>query len=368
MGNFLFLLVYIFSCGLTIYSIIGDSFFSQSYLGITLSQYLLALPCVLLSLFAAKYKADWNSRSKMTYASNEIYFLGYIGTIASILAMVFVFSFLKKSFESNMDVVVQSLSIALSTTLVGLVFMFVFKSRCAILDKDDDISVRIEAEVNNKIKLESEQIKKSLGGLAKIIDDTAVSFGELEKKHQTLYQAVKQTDKIADGFRKILGLFENVDSFKLSTETIEGLKTGLNSIVEANNKFNSLNGKIDSVDSSMDNFNTKLQNLSKEAYESNGRITQVGTSVSELSEILDDFAKLERKKLLESRSDQMQLHIDRLISAINALITSIKPLQQGYNNSTHNIARPIGLKIEENEHPVKKMNESKNQESKSKIV
>jgi hypothetical protein len=63
----------------------------------------------------------------MQTTADELYFVGYLGTVVSLVALVFIAAMFYTDLQSNISTILRSISVALTTTVAGLVSMFFCK-------------------------------------------------------------------------------------------------------------------------------------------------------------------------------------------------------------------------------------------------
>lgn len=293
MAKLLFVLLYVFSCFLSVYIIVADSPIVSQWVPPEYSKLSLIIPLLFLLLFALiKYASGRKSADKMLHASSEVYFLGYIGTITSIVAMIFIFSFLDKALENSMNIVIQSMCVALTTTLVGLIGMFIFKS--IYFKLRPNISDKVLDGVQANIQEETIRIKTSMGNLVQVVDATKDSFKNLDSQvinvNRNLKSVPQGLAQAIKGFSDIIELFGTIDSLELSEDVIRGLENGLTNLKEADDNFESLNRRIDEA-------SVKFGLLNPEVEDSYKNLKELKKVSGKLNKILEDFAKLEQRKL-----------------------------------------------------------------------
>ncbi len=173
------------------------------------------LPCFLLLVYALIVWFIPKFRLNSEQAGDNCYYLGFVFTLISLAFALYDFVL-----GSDRTLIVQDFGIALSTTIVGLVFRVLFNQ--SRLDRD-----HVEIEVRESLTGSARELRKEL-------DRVVIDFNYFER---TLQQSMRDT--FLENKDLVSGLHSQLAEHH---ENIE--KELLNRIKESNEKFSQLQNQV----------------------------------------------------------------------------------------------------------------------------
>lgn len=308
-----FIVLYVVSCAFTIFCSVWGNADSANIMGLSLSQWSFFLPSLLIFLFGIRaYINGRKSFSKITYASNEMYLLGYLGTIVSVVTLIFIISFGKIQLEKSFNLITHSLCLALTTTLVGLIGMFTFKLVLHSLSPPDSSDI-VAGKIQANMHPETVAIKRNLGGLASEIhkatdamsnlkkqtSDLSGKMGEMPKSLETLNKKILE---LMNHFQKLHKTFSSVRNFKLPKEVIQSMERGFAGIEKVYKSFLDFNTTLEKVKSSTERImDVELKYLKGSFQETTNVLIEFKKGVEDIDSILTDFAGLQKKGITNEK-------------------------------------------------------------------
>lgn len=314
MRNFLFITIYIGFCFFSVYTGINDHTSKKLILGVSLSLWFSAIPAIMVLLYGIGARIRYRDRlEKILYAASSAYFLGYMGTIASILSLMFILS--QRGLENINDLILQSVCVALTTTMAGLIVMFLLKMYSQTLFQD--ILEPVKKEILENIREETDSIKKSMVGfsagmgqatkqITTFKDDFHELSLEIQKASKPIIEISRKLEEAAPRLEKALKTFSDISEIKLSKDVIEGLKGGLEGLHDANKGFAALNPTLEKVQGSLRGLDNKVKIFGSSVQQSKDELGHFNAGVKEVEKILSDFAKLKEKILEEEEGKRKE--------------------------------------------------------------
>lgn len=308
-----FIALYVVSCAFTIsYSVWGNTD-SMIIMGLSLSQWSFFLPSLLIFLFGIRaYINGRKSFSKITYASNEMYLLGYLGTIISVVTLIFIISFGKIQLEKSFNLITQSICLALTTTLVGLIGMFTFKLVLHSLSPPDSSDI-VAGKIQANMHPETVAIKRNLGGLASEIHKATDAMSNLKKQTSDLSGKMGEMPKsleplnkkileLMNHFQKLHKTFSSVSNFKLPKDVIQSMERGFAGIDKVYKSFLDFNTILEKVKSSTERImDVELKYLKGSFQETTNVLIEFKKGVEDIDSVLTDFAGLQKKGITNEK-------------------------------------------------------------------
>lgn len=309
MINFLFILIYIGVCFFSVYTSICEYAINNFIWKLSLSQWSSVIPVFLVLMFGffsyIKYR---NNQEKLLYTANTAYFLGYMGTIASIISLVFILP--QNGLDNSDGLIIQSICVALTTTLAGLIVMHVIKTHSQQLLPNSGI---VNAVMTN-IQEETSVIKQSMYGLSSELngatqqvksfrEETLELQQQMEHNHGTIIEINKMMGQIASNFKTASEAFLSINECQLSDDVIKGLKEGLLGLRDVVNSLVALNPILNNIHKSFAELENNITSLGSSTQQSQTILSQFDVGVKEINRILSDFAELE-KTILDEKDDK----------------------------------------------------------------
>lgn len=349
-----FIVLYVVSCAFTIsYSVWGNTD-SMIIMGLSLSQWSFFLPSLLIFLFGIRaYIKGWKNFSKISYASNELYLLGYMGTIVSIVTLVFIISFGKIPLENSFDLIARSLCLALTTSLTGLIGMFVLKLVLHNLNSSESTSVA--GKIQDDIHPETMAIKKNLGGLASEIHETTAVMSNLKKQTGDLFGMMGEMPKsleplnkkileLTNHFEKMHKTFSIVSNFKLPRKVIQSMENGFVGIEKVYKSFLDFNTTLEKVNSSSERImDVELKGLKGSFHETANVLVEFKKGVENIDSVLTDFAGLQKKGITNEKefSEKHMKVLTLLLEELGKLVKTLNEMTPQLDAQGRGSNRPV---------------------------
>lgn len=352
-----FITLYVASCAFTISCSVWGNKDSMILMGLPLSQWSFFLPSLLIFLFGIRaYINGRKSFSKITYASNELYLLGYLGTIVSVVTLVFIISFGRIQLEKSFNLITQSVCLALTTTLVGLIGMFTLKLVSHSLLPPDQPDTEAD-KIQTNMHPETAAIKSDLSGLALEIHKASDAMSNLKKQtselsdkmgkvpkslepldrkilelmnhfQKSLQPLDKQILELMKHFQKLHKTFLSISSFKLPKEVIQSMEKGFVGIEKVYKSLLDFNTTLENVNSSTERImDTELNSLKGSFQETANVLIKFKKGVKDIDSILTDFADLQKKGITNEK-DFHEKRIEVLASLSENLVKLTKALHE----------------------------------------
>lgn len=329
-----FIFLYVGLCVFSVYAIISDYCLRSYFFGISLSTWAFLFPIMLMIIWSIiLYKQSKKSILKLNNAADELYFLGYFGTVISMVALFFILSFFYNDFNhlKNISLIIRAVSVALAKTVIGLIGRFVFKGLSQEFPSHD----YVEGEIKLNIESDAMKIKKSMKGLLSEINNATKTFSALTKNINNLSLNVKKIpipldklnsvnkklDLTLEKFNQIIKKLNVIKTFSISDGVKEDLRLGIESLARLTTKISEIEPKIKDMPGNM----IKLEDI---FIGCNSSLTQFNNEVKETKKILSDFAKLqklgitkemEHKELLIKEVKGLSLNICKLTERVDSL-------------------------------------------------
>jgi len=275
------------------------------------------------------FKNNKNNSEKMYVAGDQLYMIGYLGTIVSLVSSLIISCLFEADFGSNMGLYIRQIFVALTTTLVGLCIMFFF--RVAAEDAPSFDPHSIQKTIDTKIKWETEVVKGSMCNFAEGVKNASEKMHDLSTKTDRWTTSITSTNeqlgKTAKKLDEIANSFIEVKSIDIKEETITKIKSAVEGIAKVSDAVLKISSVIKEIPlDGLDKFTLSIT-------ESNKSMVHLKSNMAQLNTILSDFAQLQEKNIIEEkyikekRLDEMK----RLSSSIEKLTLVVDKLYTRVN-------------------------------------
>jgi hypothetical protein len=313
-------------------------------LGLSAADLFLAGPSLITVAYGVLGYANARSHPvELVRLSEELYFLGYLATVASLVAWA-VHSSQSAAGISDVSAILRALGVAMSATLFGLVAMPYLKRRAQSIEDGltqmpPEQQLLLIAEANSvitklsRLATAAEAATHNLGSLTSRLDGVSTevaAFGERVQAGQS------DLNQFVEGTRRLQNSMIQISSCHISEQSLQSLTRGVESLGGLAAQADTLRGLLAEMSERVRFVSTSCEEFGHPLRAGGEEAKRFRQEVNELSQVLDSYAELMANKILDSSA-----RVAPVVRSHAASESANRPARADASARTGKVERPL---------------------------